>query len=857
MPPEKLLVAATDVTFTMARRIDRIAPVSSSLPVFSQAAAAALGAGQQAASEDGRAWKALQAWLDATTLVVQCRRTGLVIVTSTGAPTGPGLLPLAGEPSAAIVWKSGAETRTQPLAVMLDLTQRQVKLLLPFDQTPEGRELYGIVAGALTTPEAEAAVTLSCTHSFATRVPAPPPTPAPTPAPTARPITRRPGGVTVGPLVTGRVRDHRTSVVARVAQPMVVATARPAPPAVSPALARATVLDRQTLALSKAIRADMVFAPVQTGEPTVQAGSLASQFTASLLRPRDDVQAFPDLPRQTRDGWGQVPGRAGKPPLHFRDAGKPDSFLYLPTAFKLGFGSEGDSARPPMRAEMYLDTTGAHRVKVTLVALPYIDEAERDVLRSHLKTAVLLDTVPFVRLSPAGGVTARFLPDFSAGTAGDTVGLPAGITFSALEVAPDKWLLLQFDMEAAVYAVFCALLAKGIRGRVVLEAQGVTQGVSVLLDLREVVSDAVKVTLADLDLSVENAIDLPATISSLRAALLDTGPLPGLVFDVEEHELVSGSGQPIAPLGTWSGAVAPERIAGWDEAVLSVGPIRIDGGAPDTWLDRVNRDPSLQPQPVKIRVALTVPALVADRVELVQVRLMREGEATPRQEHRLTPGRDPLEMAVDLTLAELTAAANTPPLYLEYETLQRDGRLSLPQRLAIRPTQRDLVVVALADLDNSIYTIDAQTAEGTTREEGDRARAVETVERLMQTPSARWQVYARSGAAPTPVPTPAPTPTPAPPGGPEIAVLTDLIAPAIDDGTLKKVFVVLRASADGPSSTLVFEPGHVDRAGWRPTTGTAPPFIYSVTYQPATGPTRRVDGTGEGASLLLEWPLPA
>lgn len=869
MPPVKL-VAAQDLRFTMLQRVDRVALVSASLPVFAQGTDAALTAGQHANSEDGRSWSAVQGWLDRTTLVVQARRTGLVIVISAGSPPALSLLPLSGEPTALLTWKSGADSQSKPLAVMLDLNQRQIKLMLPFDATPEGREMYGSIISALTTPAAEAGVTIGCTHSFATRVPGQPVTPRPTPLATGFPrdpvLTRGPR-LTVGPRVTQRpiVRDHRVrNEAVRIgrqpqflAQPP-IAHAEMAQPAASAALARADVINRDVLLSSRVIRADVVFRPVQTGEPTVQAGSIASTFTAPLLRPRDDVQAFPDLPRQAKDGWGQVPGREGKPPLHFRDAGEPDSFFYLPTAFKLGFGSEGDSARPPMRAEIYLDPAGSHRVKVVLVALPFIDEPDRDALRKHLKSGVLLDTVSFVRLSPAGGITARFLPDFSAGAPGDTVGLPADIAFSALEVAPDKWMLLQFDMAAASYTVFCELLKKGLRGRVILEAQGISQGVPVLLDLDEIVSDAVKVTLAELELSVENGIDLPATVSSLRAALLDTGPLPGMVFDVEEHELVPSSGQALQALGKWNGTITPQRITGWDEAVLSIGPIKIDGGAPEAWLDRVNRDPSLTPTPLKVKVALTVPELLADRVEVVQVRLRREGEASPRQEHRLTPGSGPLEMAVDVTLAELMGAQGaTPSLYIEYETLQKDGRLSLPQRLAIRPTQRELVILALADLSDGVYTVDAQTPDGTTREEVDRTRAGEIVQQLGRTPGARWQVYVRSGATSMPTATPSPTPAPTPaPTGPEITILADLIAPALADGSLKKVFLVLQATAPGsPSSTLVFEVDRTAAATWRPSAGTVPPFKYAITYQPAEGPTRRVEGVGDGTTLLIEWPI--
>lgn len=856
MPPLNLL-AARDTQFVMAQRVALVAPVSTMLPIFSGAEAAKLVAAGSAASEDGRHWSPVQVWLDRTATVVQCRRTGLVIVQPALGPPSQALLPLHAEPIARLTWKSGSTTNTKPLVVMTDLNQRQVKLCLPFEATPEGRELFGAVVSALTTPASEPTLEITCEHTFLVRVPGPPVTPQPTPGPlhTLRP-DRLP---TLRPQITRIIQNPRLTQVP-LHMPMVVRDTPDRTVAAATVRARPLMVDAEALMVTRVIRTDVVFRPVPTGEPTIETRTLASTFSTPVLRPRDDVQAFPDLPRQAKDGWGQVPGREGKPPLHFRDAGEPDSFLYLPTAFKLGFGGDGVTARPPMRAEIYLDSAGAHRVRVTLVALPFIEEADRDALRRHLKHAVLSDTVSFVRLSPASGMRAQFLPDFSAGSGSGTVGLPAGISFTALEVAPDKWLLLQFDMEAGVYGLFCELLSKGIRGRVVLEAAGVTQGVSVFLDLDNILSDAVKVTLANLELSVENAVELPARLSSLRAALLDTGPVPGLVFDVEEQELVPEAGQPLQPLGKWHGKINPQHIKAFDEAVLSIGAVSVESGGPQAWLDRVNRDPSLRPQPLKVRVSLTTPALFAAQVELVQVRLRREGESLPRQEHRLTPGAGPLELAVDLTLAELTTVQTaTPPLFLEYETLQKNGRFSLAQRTAIRVTQRDLVILALADIDDGIYTVDAQSPAGATREDYTRERAVEVVRLLAQIPQARWQVYVRRDATPAPTATPPPTPAPTPtvaPTGQAITIVTDLIAPALADGTLTKVFVVLQAAAVGsPSSTLVFEQGRASPATWRPTSGTVPPYKFVITYQLAQGLTKRVEGTDESTTLLIDWPL--
>ena len=842
MPPPVAVGTYQEMRFRLAERVDRRPPNTSAVPIFAPANAATLQSGAVAVSEDGRKWSGLNGWLDAAAAVVLCRRTSLTIMVPAKGPADVGLLPPASEPTAQITWKEGADAKAETLHVMLDLAQRRLTLALPFDDTPDGRNKFGQLVSALSTAAAECQALLTCQHGYTTRVPAP--------------QTNTPTGDRVGDVI---VRDHRDRdrIVAqpRLDRPMVVRDHRMVKPfTAEPVRAQAMALDRQAILTSRNYRTTTVFVR-PAAEPTLEPGTLASEVHLPIFRTRSDEQAFPDLPRAGQSGWGQVPGREGKPGLHYRDSPEADSFFYLPTAFKLGYGADESSTRPPMRAEIYLDDTGQHRVRATLVALPFIDEPDREALRVHVRSAVLQDTIPFVRLSPAAGLTATFLADFSAGDG--TATLPANIKFTPLEVAPEKWLRLQFDMEAGAYPVFCELLRKGIRGRVELKSDGMQNGVPVLLDLSEVLSDAVRVTTGAsdvLDLSVENAISLPATLSSLRAVLLDTGPVAGLIFDAEEQDLFAAGGQRLDGGGKWTGQIAPQQIAGWDEKILSLGPVRVDGGAPQDWLDRVNRDPSLTPQPLRVQVSLSVPSFAAADVELVQLRLMRDGEQAARQEQRLLAGAAPLNLAVDLTLAELSSGASTG-LFLEYETLQKDGRLSPRQRQAIRPSQREMVLIALVDKDDLIYTIDWVTAERSAREEVDRAKLLAKVQELSQAPGARWQIYARKKDVPT---TPdSTTPTPTTPQGPEMQILCDLIEPALTAGTVKKVILVLQPTAAGaPSSTIVLEPGQAASRGWRPSSGTVPPFAYSITYILPDGSSRKVQGVEDGLSLLLDWPLP-
>jgi hypothetical protein len=429
--------------------------------------------------------------------------------------------------------------------------------------------------------------------------------------------------------------------------------------------------------------------------------------------------------------------------------------------------------------------------------------------------------------------------------------------FETLELAPEKWLIIQFTMDASVYPIFGAMIRRGLHGRVRLHAGGINQSVPVTLDFEDVVTDGFKLqqsAAAPNDLTIENLLNLPAQLSSVRASLLDTGPL-GLIFDAEEHALqVPADG--LAAKGTWTGRVEASRITGWDSTVVAVGPVRVQGGTADDWLNAVNRDPSLQPQPFRISVSLTVPSANADRVELVQVRLFKQGEAAPRQELRMLPASAPVDLQINLSLEELMGReGQAAAFFLEYETLHKDGSLSMPQRLPISLSDRSLVLVALVEAPGCVYMVVHRDATGEHRPEQDRAASAALVEQLRGA-GAMWQIYARRPDAPpvTP-PVTGPTDPVVTPAGNAATIATNLLGNAFTTGGLQTVFVVLKADTPGaPSTTLSFDAEHQEQQSWRPSSGQIPPFKYQITYVYTSGGTRRVEGTETGLLLLLDPP---
>jgi hypothetical protein len=273
-------------------------------------------------------------------------------------------------------------------------------------------------------------------------------------------------------------------------------------------------------------------------------------------------------------------------------------------------------------------------------------------------------------------------------------------------------------------------------------------------------------------------------------------------------------------------------------------------------LNRVNQDASLQQHQFKVGVQLSVPASGADRLQLVNARVLKDDDPNPRAQRQLVASSGPTDLVIRLTLAELMGREGQPPsLGLEYDSLYTSGQLSLPQRVAVDPQQGgSLILPVLIETPTSRYTV---TSDGVAQPETDRAGALKLIDQLRKDHK-NWNVYAAE-------PAPADTSGPSGPSGtggtsqpvPEVAVMTDLVAGLFSSGSLTKVFVELKADADdAPSSTLVFDPQHTGGQKWHPATGTIPPFRYKITYLFASGKTAQTQGTVSDLVLLLDTRVP-
>jgi hypothetical protein len=775
-------------------------------PVFLRAQSNKLEAGPTVSisATDGKAWCGLAGWLDqpahAADAIVQCRRTGLTVQLDAKADPAVELLPLDdASPQAALVYTDEGQTKREPLQAILDVQKRSLKLVREF--SPAEGELFGRIMSGISSPS-PATVEVSYTHRYRVQQPVPrDPRPWPRPVPAEEMAVER------------EVRDHRTQVErevrdhrtmpARVVNPMVnpalrvnlnaVRANQPQEPAPEPQPRAAAAPTAAAFAWRtpsawqnqqawtawmkahpnalkdwRVYRPDYRRFPVEDDPPDpeerITPATFTHQFSIGVNRPISDEAAFPDHPRHEMRGWGQVPGRTGKAALHFCTSGRADVFFFLPTAFKLGYYVEpgGDGAgSPPMRARLYLDGTGQYRVEVTLVALPFIDDADREALRSHLREVVLRRNPPYVGLELKAGLQAKLVPDYTAGSPADGQQLPTSIRFEAKEERPNDRLELGFDMAAADYAIFCELLRRGLTGRVqVSEPDGVQESIPVRLRLDDITTNSMVIEGGADDepvpgeapdaapqaagITLRNVLGEPVRLSSLRVHLVDRGALVGMVVDAEEVALLP-EGQDLGPSGDAAASSVtlpfprPTHVAAVDEAVVVPGAISVRGRSPDDWLNQVNREGALQEQSFRVSVQLSVPAAGAGRIQLVNLQVLKEGDPTPPQpERQVLPSDAATELAVRRTLADLMGSSGQPATYaLEYDCVYSDGSLSLSQRVALDPDVRSVVLPILVETPTSRYTVRYEGRQ----EEHDRAGAVALVNRL-RSEGKRWNVYA-------------------------------------------------------------------------------------------------------------------
>jgi hypothetical protein len=750
--PEKPTASLGDLTIPVWQVIHLEAM---SLPTFDPAESAKLLADPKTTvtvKGGGAQWATLPGWLappaDGRTATVLCRKTGLSIRLAATGAAGVSVLPFEpGMPAAELVYTTGSgATRQQksvPMETAVDTANRVLMLLLPFADLAT----YGDMVDVLTDSASEVKVVVSTTHRYQVSAGAVLPE-----------IIERP------PITLPRIpitRDHRFRQTL-----LGLPGLLPRVP-VDDALRRPAVFE--AIRLSGRDWRRVVWEPPERapGSDVTQA-TVATAFEFPVFRPRSDLTVYPDLPRVEQGGWGQVPGRsADLPPLHFKDSPRPDVFFTLPTHFKLGFfrgadpGGADDLA--PLRVTQYLDDQGGYRVAVSLVAIPFMSDADREALSTHIREVVLQQMLPFVSLEPRAGLTARFVSQFSAGGGEDHQVLPESIKFTAEEVLADRRLSLRFDMEAMHYGIFCELLRKGIRGRVTLTDEGVQESIDVQLRLDDMVANGVTIETDGFgvgpapapgpaepaqpapkrSLTVRNELPHPARVSSVRVTCVDRGRVPGMVFDAERLDLVAAE-QTLAPSTTASFEVKPQRIAVWNDTVVSVGTVRVDAGTPQEWLDRVTNDPSLQPQRHGVKVVPVAAAGAA--LKLVRLKLFKEGDPAERLSQDILP-TGPADLMIELTLAELAAAGTKPPTFLlEYDCVYLDDRISLPQRLALSPTVREMPISVLVESPDSVFRLEHNAADAPTVTVDNLARdaAVSMIDEL-RTRGERWRVFARKG----------------------------------------------------------------------------------------------------------------
>ncbi len=902
-------------------------------------------------SVDQKDWLTLAGWLDSPlSALVQCRRSGLTVQLNRRSGISGTLLPAgANSPSAILRYKlpNGSQQQRTP-QTLLDATNGYLRLTLLF----ENANVYDEVLTAMTTPTGEAVMEVAFVHPYQLKAPA----------------QRIPRG-------DRRLRRRRPQPIMRT---MPATVAGPKFSEVAVARSPDANLQATNVQLANAdMRRVMIPAqPTQGDASVIQDESYSGQLRVPLTHARTETAVFPDLPRQSQNGWGQVPRN---PKLHFRDSGRVDTFYYIPTSFKLGyyFEKEGDTAgaRPPLRVELYRDADGNERIKATIVALPCIEDAERVALRTFLRDSLLQGVQPFIFLEPRSGLQAKFVDDFSAGSASDQRTLPAEISLQVVEVASEDRMVLRFDMPALKYPIFCELLKAGIFGRVLLTEEGLQAQVEVRLQLEDMVTNLVQIeqgksgdqpasspapsdssapragssappprprrgrrpnfqemleiaakvssrtsetssgsregtplTIQDIleiaakassgraespasdtpspesphsesppsdspsspstspprdgtSLTIRNLLDCGLKISSLTLSLLDLGELSGMVFEAEDLRLLPGGAELPARSDARSVLrfpVMPKRLIAWDETVVEAGQIKVMGGSADDWLNRVNRDPSLQQHEFKVQLQLIVPAAIRERVQLVRLRLLKDGDPAVRGRMDLVPEAPSPVLQVPMTLQELMGTAGkTPSFSIEYETLAADGNLSLTQRVAIAPGMGAVVLRAIIQTSNTLFTVEHQTGTGTVREELDRPAAEQLISKLRNN-AQHWEIFTKEPEPATPDKRPdTPPPDTRDTTSPvvEVTMVTDLAKIALSNGTLTRIFVVLKPDQEaGPQSSFVFDSSNQDTATWRPQGFTVPPFRYEITYLYAGNQIRQVNGSSSNLILVLDPP---
>jgi hypothetical protein len=701
----------------------------------------------------------LATWLaDPATALVQCARDSLLITMRAVADSSIQLFPLSGQITASLANLPGSSAAHPLTVASFDPAERRLVLSLPFSADAAGEALYESLITAMQDHASTLGVTLSYAHLYAVMV---------TPRPFIDPYRVYPTATARPALAASALR---TAEVTRVMTPR--PPYRPMPhPAPPPAHPPAPPPHPPT--------------PTPTPQPQRQERSAALQFTFSIFRPRDSQpDPYPGLPKsdsvKTWSSWVD-PNDQDNIDLrvYFKSSDSPDQFFYLPTSYKLGFFADDQGGlQAPISAQNYLKGDD-YRVKVKLVALPYIDDAVREKVRAYICTQVLNGVLPFVQLIPAAGIDCKFASDIVPISDSSTSGqnLPASIQFTAGDnLEPDKRLTFEFDMNAFDYALFGEILKHGIRGTLLVQdGAGFKQGVDVSMKLGEgeviansldfkVDPDTSKNTV---QVTLNNRLDFPVDLTSARAFFTKyASQIDGLVFKSESSTFLPAQNQTSAAFAEKGKDQASVVLtltpssSDWNQVGIVLGAATVKAGSAEDWLNRVNEDPSLQPQRFKIHADLIVPDAAKQVIQVIEIKLYRDGDPASRKDVQLLPSSAGADLTVEMTLTELMGSAGKQATFsIEYYTVYLDGSLGLPQRLALDLTTADLIVTALSETPVSLYTLVYDDETGERRVPGDRASTTTAINHLRDA-GAHWRLFARG-----PTPEDSALATPAGPAG--------------------------------------------------------------------------------------------
>ena len=923
VPQAAMFNSMNAVRLTQARVINMQRMVTVTTPQFAQDQVDAMHKDPATVVHtiDQKTWVTLAGWLDPANAVVQCRGTGLTVKVNRKDKMTAALLPISdGFPKATLRFTvAGADSAPQKserkLETHLNIDGGSLLLDMAFKANT-----YDEVFTAMTAPGSDIRVEIEFAHPYQVQVhvPAPkpaqpPPQPHP-PVPTPRPPAPPPHPVQTHPPAPPprpRVVVKTAVVMPKVqpAKPVVKMGRATPPPAPKPAPKPVPVKKIQTPPPHWIV----VPPPPPASDTITYRDEILSgqKISIPIAHTQTETDVFPDLRLHTQTGWGQVPEHRK---LLYLDSPRADTFFYLPTTFKLGCYSDVAAgpagSRLPLQVELYPGPDGNERIKATLIALPCVEDQEREDLRTHLCQDVLQRQQPFVNLEMKSGLQASFIADFTAGTATGQQSLPSNIAFQAVEVVPDQRLVLRFDMPAESYSIFCEILKFGIFGKVKLSDPGKSMEaeIDVRLQLQDLVTNQLQVQQIPPDvptaapsgpadapapaapagtLKLQNLLDFPVIPSSVKVHYLNVANTSHLVFEAETATVTLPDGQLPAqsdPNSTLTFPTKPQQLLAWDATVVETGQLKVQGGAPQDWLDRVNRDPSLQPREIQLQLEPVISSAIRDRVQLMRLHLFKDGDPKVRNSLELTPSSPAPKLKIPVSMAELAVEGGQRNFSVEYETVASDGSISLPQRVAIDPDATNLPIQAIVETPKSIFTVEYDGDAGVTRKELDRKAAADLMDDLRSkgghwrfsvkepeatttptstttgtTTSATTTTTPTTGSSDSSAPTTTtntPATTPAKPSGPDVTVVTDLAAIALQDGTLLRIFVVLKPPTDdvGQQSSFVLDAKNFATFNWHPEGFVVPPFRYEISYFYKGNQVKKSSGTSSNLALILDPP---